>query len=72
VDTIAEAHDLHGLLQSLFLLVDDRLDDHGAGIHPRQGHEERKRSGDGHDELGKIKFQLMYYDKTDFVIQSFD
>ena len=44
VDRVAEPHHLHRLLQTLLLLVDDRLDDHGARVHPRQGHEQWERS----------------------------
>ena len=59
VDPVAEAHHLHRLLQPLLLLVHDGLDDHGAGVHPRQGHEQRERSRDGHDEL-KNGFLVKY------------
>ena len=53
VDPISQAHDLHGLLQSLLLLKHDGLDDHGTGVHPGQDHEHGEGARDGHDKLKK-------------------
>lgn len=50
MDPIPQPHDPHGLLQPLFLLIDNRLDDHRGRINPSQGHEQGKCSGDGDDE----------------------
>jgi len=53
VDSVAEAHDPHCLLQSSLLLVDNTLDDHRTGVNPGQSHEERKGPGDGQNEPAK-------------------
>ena len=50
MDTVAQPHHPHRLLQAHLLLVHDRLDDHGGGVDPGEGHEEGKGSGDGDDE----------------------
>ena len=61
MDPVSESHDLHGLLQPLLLLVHNRLDDHRARVHPRQRHEQRERSGNGHDELNKNIYYLLFF-----------
>jgi len=50
MDTVAQPHHPHRLLQPHLLLVHDRLDDHGGGVDPGEGHEEGEGSGDGDDE----------------------
>ena len=50
MDTVAQPHHSHRLLQPHLLLVHDRLDDHGGGVDPGEGHEEGEGSGDGDDE----------------------
>ena len=50
MDTVAQPHHPHRLLQPHLLLVHNRLDDHGGGVDPGEGHEEGEGSGDGDDE----------------------
>lgn len=50
MDGVAQAHDPHGLLEPLLLLVDDGFDDHGGRVDPGQRHEQRERPCDGDDE----------------------
>ena len=45
VDTVAETHDLHDLLEPSLFLVDDALDDHGDGEDPGDDHEEGEHAG---------------------------
>ncbi len=52
VDGVPESHHPHRLFQSHLLLVHDGLDDHGCGVDPGEGHEEREGAGDGDDESG--------------------
>ena len=47
---VSQPHHSHGLFQSAFLLVHNRLDDHGRGVDPRQGHEQGKSPGNGQNK----------------------
>ena len=40
VDAVSETHNLHHLLETSFLLVDDGLTQHGGRENPRQDHEQ--------------------------------
>ena len=50
MNQVSQPHHSHGFFQSAFLLIDNRLDDHGRRVDPRQGHEQGKSARNGQNE----------------------